>query len=134
MDAITHDNAPTKTLGDPAVGPTERREYYNTAFSRIVVTTIPGGYKQVAHVHERLFDLTFVLQGSIEAVETRGGVSERLVLSAGDLVSFHPGNAHNITNPTDAPAKTLTVKFALPEDLTEDAFRELAELDWRAAQ
>jgi quercetin dioxygenase-like cupin family protein len=122
MDSLRHERH-----GD------ELRDYYDSTHFRIVVTHLPPGHVQNEHRHERLYDITWVIDGEIEISERTTDGPSSAVLHAGDLAVCEPGPLHNVANRSAMPATTLTLKIVRPADLSRAEFAELCRVDWYPA-
>jgi quercetin dioxygenase-like cupin family protein len=111
--------------------PGETREYYDSDHFRIVVTELAPGDTQMEHRHEVLYDITWVIEGTVVVTQRDvSGAIERATLGPGDMAVLEPGPLHNMANLSDARARTLTLKFVRPDGLTREAFRQLCDADW----
>jgi quercetin dioxygenase-like cupin family protein len=113
-------------------GSGEYREYYQSSQHgfRIVVTHFPAGHVQNEHRHNYLLDITYVLEGAVQAIERREGILSEVTLNSGDLVCFAPPLFHNIANRGNAPARTLTLKMLRDRSISSEKFERLLEDDW----
>ena len=81
----------------------------------------PGFPGPPLHVHERLHDMFYVLEGTL----TMRLGDDTLELGAGSFACVPPGVVHTFSNPGDAPVRFLN--FNTPAGW-EHYMRELAEL------
>lgn len=124
-----------KTMARRGGEHTDPRWYYDAEHVRLVETHLPSKHVQNPHSHAELYDITFVLEGEIVAIEAGGDGSVReQTLGPGDLVVFGPGRDHNVVNRGDEMARTITLKFVRPEGLTREEFLAKCTHDWHAAK
>lgn len=128
MEVFKEDEVPARYIENS----TEFRKYYGSSSDafKIVITHVPPGHMQNEHSHKYLLDIVYVIEGTVRVYERANDVISSATLRAGDMVSFEPPFSHNMSNPGDVPATTLTMKIVgrkeIPEGLAEDIF----DHDW----
>jgi quercetin dioxygenase-like cupin family protein len=110
----------------------ETRRYYELAQHgfRLVETQMPPGHVQNEHRHDQLLDIILVLEGVVQVTQREDGVIREDILHAGDMACFSPPFFHNIANPSEQPARTLTLKIRADSGLSPDAVAKLFQTDW----
>lgn len=108
----------------------ERRLYYQGEQCRVVVTTVPSGHVQNEHRHDDLYDIIWVVSGSIEASEKSEEKQFTELLGAADMVEFPPGLFHSVANRSPDPATLVCIKLRRSERTSTEEFALLCESDW----
>lgn len=107
--------------------------------AQVIVTHIPPGHVQPFHTHHTLHEMTFVLDGSILAIDSdtlNDADAEEIrkhgsLVSKGRLVIEEPGVRHTIMNPNTCYAVLYTVQSAripldeFPKDWVRDKPRDV---------
>jgi quercetin dioxygenase-like cupin family protein len=104
MEATVHLAGEGERIGGPtAVTIKATGEDTNDSFYLGEVVVAPGFPGPPAHVHDRLHDMFYVLDGNL----TMRLSDETLELPAGSFVCVPPGVVHTFSNPGDAPVRFL---------------------------
>jgi redox-sensitive bicupin YhaK (pirin superfamily) len=134
MKVIMRQDARTERLG-AAAQPQETRRYYDCDHVRLVITELPDGFEQKTHRHDDLYDITWVIEGEVEVSERdAGGTMRSRVLGEEDLAVLSPGLFHTVSNRSGRFARTLTIKFARPANVSADQFLASLKSDWHGEE
>jgi mannose-6-phosphate isomerase-like protein (cupin superfamily) len=122
MEATVHRPGEGKRIGGPSTVTIKATgDETNGSFYLGEVVAEPGFAGPPPHVHQRLHDMFYVLEGSLTV---RLG-DETMELPVGSFVCVPPGVVHTFSNPGDAPVRLLN--FNTPAGW-EDYMRDLAAL------
>jgi len=116
MKVVRRKDAPARLIHE------EERIYYLFDRLELIISKVPVNYAQPLHRHRQLYELYYVIQGSVVIQEG----DDRCEISEGDSVLIEPSEAyHTVENVGPISALMVTVKV-IPD---KQSTRQLLESD-----